>query len=106
MTVCCSGGASAGYVTGSDLSMMCKANMGCAGSPVVAAECLGYVVGVADTFDCTEQLHGFNWNPKKNVSQMQLVHTVIRWLDSHPAALAYESDGLIGAALAEAFPCH
>lgn len=97
--------AQAGYVTGSELSSLCRANIGGHGHVVEAAECMGYIVGVADTFDCVEQLHGFNWDSSRHVSQPQLVATVLHWLDAHPQALPYESDGLVGAALAEAYPC-
>ncbi len=97
--------AEAGYVTGSELSGLCRANIGGHGHVVEAAECMGYIVGVADTFDCVEQLHGFNWNSTQHVSQPQLVTTVLRWLDDHPRSLPYEADGLVGAALAEAYPC-
>ena len=95
----------AGFVSGNDLAALCRANMGGQGHVTEAAECLGYVVGVADTFDCVESLHGFHWQSKAGVSQPQLVNTVLHWLDTHPAVKAYESDGLIAAALAEAYPC-
>lgn len=98
--------AQAGYVTGRELSGLCRANIGGHGHVIEAAECMGYIVGVADSFDCIEQLHGFNWDSSRNVSQPQLVATVLRWLDSHPQSLPYESDGLVGAALAEAYPCN
>jgi hypothetical protein len=39
------------------------------------------------------------------VSQEELVNTVIRWLNAHPRQLHYQADGLIAAALSEAFPC-
>jgi hypothetical protein len=95
----------AGYVTGAELSSLCRSNMGGHGHVLEAAECLGYIVGVADTFDCTEDLHGFHWNHEANVSQVQLVTTVLRWLDANPDKLSYDSASLISAALAEAYPC-
>lgn len=97
--------AKAGYLTGAELTSLCRANVGGHGHVVEAAECLGYIVGVADTFDCVEPLHGFHWDSKRNISQPQLVSTVVNWIEAHPSAEAYESDGLVGAALAEAYPC-
>lgn len=98
--------ASAGFVTGAQLMEICKAAEQGSGNPLLAAECLGFITGVADTFDCVETLHGFTWNAKSDVTQTQLVKTVTAWLEQHHAALAYEADGLVGAALSEAFPCH
>ena len=95
----------AGFVAGTDLISICKTQ---ASDPVYrlkAAECLGYIVGVADTFDCTDQLHGFHWNSSAPVSQTELVTVVTQWLDQHTDRLSYESDGLIAAALSTAFPC-
>lgn len=98
--------ASAGFVSGSQLVDICKADQQGAGNPLMAAECLGFVIGVADTFDCVEKLHGFTWDSKADASQTQLVKTVVTWLDGHPNVLAYEADGLVAAALSEAYPCH
>lgn len=97
--------AQAGYVTGAQLSNLCRANMGGHGHVIEAAECMGYIVGVADTFDCKETLHGFTWNSAAKVSQPQLVVVVLKWLDAHPASQSDDSDSLVGAALAEAYPC-
>lgn len=96
----------AGYVSGAQLKDICKADDQGAGNPLASAECLGFVLGVADTFDCVEKLHGFNWDSTSDATQTQLVKTVVTWLDAHPNVLAYEADGLVGAALSEAFPCH
>lgn len=98
--------ASAGFVSGAQLIEICKADEQGAGNPLLAAECQGFVLGVADSFDCVEKLHGFTWNGTTKVSQTQLVNTVVTWLDHHPDTLAYEADGLVAAALSDAFPCH
>ena len=98
--------ASAGFVSGEQLLDICKADSQGAGNPLKSAECLGFVIGVADTFDCVEKLHGFTWDSTAKVAQPQLVKTVVDWLDKHPTSLAYEADGLVGAALSETYPCH
>lgn len=97
--------ASAGFVSGQQLLEICKADDHGSGNPLLAAECLGFVIGVSGTFDCVEKLHGFTWNGNGDVSQSQLVKTVVTWLVKHPAFLAYEADGLVAAALSESFPC-
>lgn len=97
--------AHAGFLTGGELSRLCRANMGGHGHAMEAAECMGYIVGVADSFDCQEPLHGFTWNSTAVRSQPELVTVVMQWLDAHPSARLYESDSLVGAALAEAYPC-
>ena len=95
----------AAQVTGQQLWALCTANMWGKGNPLEAAECMGYIVGVADTFNCTQSDHGFMWNSNANASQPQLVALVVNWLDQHPAALSYEAHRVVGAALQDAFPC-
>jgi len=97
--------AQAGFVSGKDLQDICLADQQGSGSSLKAAECLGFVMGVADTFDCVEKHHGFNWDSSAKVNQQQMVKLVVTWLDLHQNALRYEADGLVAAALAEAFPC-
>lgn len=98
--------ASAGFVTGAQLMEICKADEQGAGNPLLAAECQGFVLGVADSFDCVEKLHGFTWNSTTEVSRTQLMKIVTTWLEHHPDALAYEADGLVAAALSDSYPCH
>ena len=69
------------------------------------AECRGYVIGIADSFDCNEASLGFTWNSVTAASQRDLVDHVITWLRAHPDSLGYQANGLVSAALAEAFPC-
>lgn len=99
------GSASAGYVSGWDLLEICKASPA---SPVYrqkVAQCMGYVVAISDTFDCSEKLHGFNWSNTTPVGQADVVKSTIAWLSRHPQLLDYKSDGLVAAALAETYPC-
>lgn len=97
--------ATAGYVSGWDLLEVCKAGPGSPTWQMKAAECFGYVVGVADTFDCQDHLHGFTWNSTTKAPQQSVVKMVVDWLDHHPSTLQHESDGLVAAALHEAYPC-
>ena len=97
--------ARSGYLSGSDLLESCKPRVIDAVYRLKVAECRGYVVGVADTFDCTRSVVGGRWNSRVVVSQEELVNIVIRWLNAHPRQLHYQADGLIAAALSEAFPC-
>ena len=97
--------ARSGYLSGSDLLESCKPRVIDAVYRLKVAECRGYVVGVADTFDCSRAVIGVRWNSRIVVSQEELVNTVIRWLNAHPRQLHYQADGLIAAALSEAFPC-
>lgn len=99
------GNARANQVTGQQLWSLCTANLWGKGNPLEAAECMGYIVGVADTFNCTQSDHGFNWNSSAEYTQPQLVALVVHWLDQHPAALSYEAHRVVGAALQDAFPC-
>lgn len=98
-------GAMAGYVNGWDLLEICKASPSSPVYRLKVAQCTGYVVGVSDTFDCTSKLHGFNWSSTAPGNQSDLVKVTINWLNSHPNLLTHKSDGLVAAALAEAYPC-
>lgn len=98
-------GASAAPVSGQQLLSLCTANMWGKGHPLEAAECMGFVVGVSDTFNCVQGDHGFTWDSARNVSEPRRVAVVVQWLQSHPEALAYEGHRVVGAALQEAFPC-
>lgn len=99
------GTAHAAAQTGAQLYAMCTANMGGNGNPLLAAECMGYIVGVADTFDCVQKNHGFTWNASSKVSQPGLVAVVLQWIDAHPDARSEEAHKVIGAALQDRYPC-
>ena len=98
-------GAMAGYVNGWDLLEICKASPSSPLYRLKVAQCTGYVVGVSDTFDCTSKLHGFNWSSTTPDTQSDLVKVTVDWLNNHPNLLNHKSDGLVAAALSEAFPC-
>lgn len=97
--------AMAGYVSGWDLLEVCKVTPATPTWRLKTGQCFGYVIGVADTFDCRNQLQGFTWQSRNEASQHELVNLVIAFLRQHPQHLGYEADGLIAAALSETFPC-
>jgi hypothetical protein len=98
-------GAASATITGGQLYAMCTSNMGGSGNPMLAAECMGYVVGVSDTFDCVEKNHGYTWNSSAMVSQPHLVTVVLQWLDTHKDGKNTEAHKVVGAALQDAYPC-
>lgn len=97
--------AQAGFVSGWDLLALCKAHPDDPSWRIKPAQCFGYVIGVAVTFDCKDTLHGFHWDGTTKTSQQVLARKVASWLNDHPKVLNHESDGLITAALGEAIPC-
>lgn len=99
------GSAVAGYVTGAELRDTCRPQTVDPVYRLKVAECRGYVLGIADSFDCARPLRQPAWNSQSAVSQEDLVNTVLVWLDRHPQSLAFQADGLVAAALSEAFPC-
>lgn len=99
------GEASAASVTGQQLLSLCTANMGGNGNALEAAECMGFIVGVADTFDCLDATQLFNRTNSAKMSQPQLVHHVVQYIENHPAAQGREAFSVIGLALAAYFPC-
>lgn len=97
--------AQAGFVTGWDLLQVCKTNPQQAGAGLYTAQCRGYVIGVAETFDCSEPLHDFHWNNSDKVSPEDMVKTVTTWFNAHPQTLHHGANGLVAAALSESYPC-
>ena len=95
----------AANVSGQQLLALCTANMGGTGNELEAAECLGFVVGVADTFDCEEAEHGLRWNSSVNISQPKIVQIVVQHIEQHPTDLMSGGHYVVAHALAEAFPC-
>lgn len=101
----CAGPACAADVSGQQLLSLCTANMGGAGNALEAAECMGYVVGVADTFDCVEAEHGYRWDSGAGLSQPQMVKLVVDYISTHPTAMISVGHISVARALSEARPC-
>ena len=100
-----SGEATAASVKAQQLLSLCTANMGGNGNELEAAECLGFIVGVADTFDCIDATPLFNRANSDKVSQPQLVSYVVGYIANHPAMQDTEAFTAVGLALAPYFPC-
>lgn len=94
-----------GFVSGGDLLASCAPARVDPVFRLKVAECRGYVIGIADTFDCGTAAQGFKWNSSTGVTQRGLVDVVVMWLRTHPDQLGYQANGLVAAALSEAFPC-
>lgn len=94
------------HMSASQLYNLCSHHAGGGGNPLEAGECIGYIVGVADTFDCKEGDHGLHWNADKaGGSQIKLVVTVLQYLDAHPEARSQEAHKVVGRALQTAYSC-
>ena len=96
---------SAGFVSGHDLLASCRPRTSNPVSRLKLAECRGYVVGIADSFNCGRAYLGFRWNSSAPATQGDLVTTVITWLTRHPDTLDFQANGLVAAALSDAHPC-
>lgn len=94
-----------GFVSGGDLLASCTPAQADPVYRLKVAQCRGYVIGIADTFDCKIQASGFVWNSSTAGRQRDLVDAVVAWLKQHPQHLGYQANGLVAAALSEAFPC-
>lgn len=103
--LCFASGAEAGFLSGMDLLAICAPARADPGYRLKLAECRGYVIGVADTFDCRNQLLGFHLQTNTQVQQRDLVDVVLARLRRNPQYLGYKADGLVAAALSETFPC-
>jgi len=100
-----SGDAGAGVMTGYELVAICEPARIDPVYRVKISECTGYIVGVADSFDCTNKLLGFTWNAPKFSGQEKLIGTVLEWLHLHPSVLHYQASGLVASALSGNHPC-
>ena len=79
--------------------------MGGNGNALEAAECMGFIVGVADTFDCLDATQLFNRANSAKTSQPELVQHVVNYIENHPATQGREAFSVIGLVLAAHFPC-
>lgn len=95
----------AGMVTGKELLGICHPVPVDPVFRLKVAECRGYVVAIADSSSCNRKNLEFKWNSASNPSQGELVNKVVDWLSTHPATLGYQADGLVAAALSDAYPC-
>lgn len=95
-----------GHMPADQLYRLCTQNMGGGGSHLEAGECIGYIVGIADSFDCVEASHGFHWNSDgARDNQMTMVVTVLQYLDEHQPEMKEEAHQIVSKALSTTFPC-
>ena len=99
------GPAQAGAMSGEDLVSICEPARADPVYRLKRSECVGYIIGVADTFDCKNKALGFNWDSTTYNDQQKLVGTVMDWLHLHPNVLNYQASGLVASALAGKYPC-
>jgi len=97
--------AQAGIMSGQDLIGICEPAKADPVYRLKLAECAGYIVGVADTFDCTNKALGFTWDSTKYNNQRKLVEGVLEWMHLHPNVLHYQASGLVASALSGSYPC-
>lgn len=97
--------AQAGIMSGEDLIGICEPAKVDPVYRLKLAECAGYIVGVADTFDCTNKTLGFTWDSTKYNNQRKLISGVLEWLHLHPNVLHYQASGLVASALSGKYPC-
>lgn len=105
LTSLSAGNSTAATVSGQQLLSLCTANMQGKGNPLEAAECLGYIIGVSDTFDCSNADQLFNRQNSADVSQMRLAALVISYLENNPAAKTEDAHRAVFTALAAYYPC-
>lgn len=97
--------AQAGAISGEDLIGICEPARADPVYRLKLAECAGYIVGVADTFDCKNKTLGFTWNSSQYSNQHKLIADVVDWLHLHPNVLHYQASGLVASALSDGYPC-
>lgn len=99
------GAAVAAEVSGRQLLSLCSAKLDGRDKSLEAAECTGFVIGVADSFDCNEANRDLTWKSEAHFTPHQLVAVVVDWLHRHPDAASSDGSRVVGAALQDAFPC-
>lgn len=97
--------AHAGFLSGADLLDACSPGRADPLYRLKVSECRGYVLGVADVFDCSQTLLGFSWNGALAGNQEELVTKVVNWLRGHPKLQQFQAGGLVAAALADSYAC-
>lgn len=95
----------AGIMSGEDLLGICEPQPVDPLYRLKLSQCTGYIIGVADTFDCRNKTLGYTWDSARYASQQKLVDAVVDWFHFHPNVLNYQASGLVASALATAYPC-
>lgn len=92
-------------VSGQQLLSLCTSNMGGNGNELEAAECMGFVVGTAGSFNCNDELRGFYWDSRAELGQPRLVALVVQFINENPSMLRSDAHTVVAAALQSSFPC-
>lgn len=92
-------------VSGQQLLSLCTSNMGGDGDALGAAECMGFVVGTAGSFNCMDDLRGFTWDSSAELGQPRLVALVVQYIQENPSMLQGDGHRAVAAALQRSFPC-
>jgi hypothetical protein len=100
-----SGHARAGVLSGQDLLDLCEPARIDPVYRLKVSECTGYIIGVADSFDCKNKMLGFTWDSTMYAEQRKTIEAVLEWLHFHPNVLHYQASGLVASALSGKYPC-
>ena len=93
--------AASSFHSGSGLLERCESK-----DPSLLGMCLGFTVGVADSFDCQRiLLSGYRWQSPRDVTAGQVQKVVVKYLNENPEELHLAAGSLVAAALSKAFPC-
>ena len=99
------GDARAGVLSGQDLLELCAPARIDPVYRLKISECTGYIIGVADSFDCKNKMLGSTWNSTMYAEQRKTVEVVLELLHFHPNVLHYQASGLVASALSGKYPC-
>ena len=88
-------------IDGNSLLRSCQEN----DSPAHWGACLGYVRGITDILLAGNQMNGVTLCVPREVETGQVTDVVKQFLARHPEQRSLPAEGLVGAALQEAFPC-
>ena len=91
----------AGFVNGNTLLTRCRNET----DVYDQAYCLAYIVAITDTLWGENAVQGYRACPLGSLVQGRALDIVVSWLEAHPQHRHFSANGLVAAALSEAFPC-
>ncbi len=93
--------AKAGFVNGNTLLARCRNKF----DVYDQAYCVAYIVAITDTLLGKNAVQGHRACPPGGIVQGQAFDIAVSWLEAHPQHRQFSANGLVAAALSEAFPC-
>ena len=93
--------AEAGFMDGNKLLTRCRNET----DVYDQAYCLAYIVAITDTLWGENAVQGYRACPLGSLVQGRALDIVVSWLEAHPQHRHFSANGLVAAALSEAFPC-